>query len=125
MPYLQFDTTASPTAAEKQAFADAVTELYADLMETETGHVGITIRPRAAAEMSLGRADGGSLLFLDAQIRRGRPFELKRKFAMAVIEAAAERWGVPRDNAKVVFTEHEGEEIMGYERVGGSWNGAD
>lgn len=125
MPYLQFDTTASPTAAEKRAFADAVTELYADLMETETGHVGVTIRPRAAAEMSLGRADGGAILFLDAQIRRGRPFDLKRDFAHAVIEAAADRFGVPRDNAKVVFTEHAGEEIMGHDRVGGSWDGAD
>jgi len=125
MPHLQFDTTASPTAEEKRAFAERVTALYADLMETETGHVGVTIRPRAAAEMSLGRADGGDLLFLDAQIRRGRPFDLKRDFALAVIEEAAGRWGIPRDNAKVVFTEHEGAEIMGYERVGGSWDGTD
>jgi phenylpyruvate tautomerase PptA (4-oxalocrotonate tautomerase family) len=125
MPCLQFDTTASPTAEEKRAFADAVTELYAEVMETETGHVGVTIRPRDHAEMSLGRADDGALLFLDARIRRGRPFDLKREFATAVIEAAADRFGVPRDNAKVVFTEHEGEEIMGYERVGGSWDGAE
>ena len=122
MPLLQFDTTLSLSAAEKTSFANTVTELYTTEMDTTEGHVAVTIRNREPADLHLGRAVEGPLLFLDAEIRRGRPFERKRAFALAVMEHASTTYDVPDENMKVVFTEHPGEAMMGLNRVGGEWN---
>lgn len=121
MPLLQFDTTLSLSAAEKTAFAERVTELYTTEMETTAGHVAVTIRGHDAAALHLGRAVKGPKLFLDAEIRHGRPYEYKRAFALAVMEYVVDEFNVPDENMKVVFTEHPGEAMMGTERVGGEW----
>lgn len=121
MPHLQFDTDAEPTAAEKNALAAAVTDLYTEHMETTAGHVAVTIRERDPADLHLGRAVEGPLVFLDADVREGRPFELKRAFALAAMAYLTDEWGVPEPNLKATFTEHAGEEMMGYDRVGGDW----
>jgi len=123
MPLLQFDTTLSLSAAEKTSFANTVTKLYTTEMNTTDGHVAVTIRNRKPADLHLGRAVDGPLLFLDAEIRRGRPFERKRAFALGVMEHASTTYDVPDENMKVVFTEHPGEAMMGVDRVGGEWNG--
>ena len=122
MPLLQFDTTLSLSAAEKTSFANTVTGLYTTEMKTTEDHVAVTIRSREPADLHLGRAVDGPLLFLDAEIRRGRPFERKRAFALAVMEHASTIHDVPDENMKVVFTEHPGEAMMGVDRVGGEWN---
>ncbi len=119
MPLLQFD--ASFSIDDGEAFAEAVTELYAERMATSRGHVAVVLREGVTA--TLGRAEGDRLLFLDAEIRRGRSFDRKRAFALAVIEEAHDRFGIPRNDCKVVFTEHPGEAMMGHERVGGEWDG--
>ncbi|SDJ53404.1 tautomerase family protein [Natronorubrum texcoconense] len=123
MPLLQFDTTLSLSAAEKTALADRVTELYTDEMATTAGHVAVTIRDRESADLHLGRAVDGPLLFLDAEIRQGRPFDRKRAFALETMAYLGETFDVPDENMKVVFTEHAGENMMGVDRVGGEWDG--
>ncbi|MBX0297108.1 4-oxalocrotonate tautomerase family protein [Haloarcula nitratireducens] len=121
MPLLQFDTTLSLSPAEKTSFVETVTELYTTKMETTEGHVAVTIRDRKSADLHLGRAVEGPLLFLNAEIRQGRSFERKRKFALAVMEHVAGTFDVPDENMKAVFTEHPGEAMMGVNRVGGEW----
>lgn len=123
MPLLQFDTTLSLSPAEKASFAETVTELYTAEMATTEGHVAVTIRDHGSADLHLGRAVEGPLLFLDAEIRQGRSFDRKRAFALAVMEHAASAFDIPDENMKVVFTEHPGEAMMGVDRVGGEWNG--
>jgi hypothetical protein len=83
----------------------------------------VTVREPDAAALHLGRAVDGPKLFLDAEIRRGRPFERKRAFALAVMEHVGDEFDVPEKNMKIVFTEHPGEAMMGMERVGGEWDG--
>jgi len=121
MPLLQFETTLSLSDAEKTAFADRVTDLYTTEMATTAGHVAVSIREREAADLHLGRAVDGPLLFLDAEIRRGRSFERKRAFALETMDYVGETFDVPDENMKVVFTEHPGEAMMGIDRVGGEW----
>jgi len=123
MPLLQFDTTLSLSADERTSFAETVTDLYTTEMATTAGHVAVTIRERDPADLHLGRAVDGPLLFLDADIRQGRPFDRKRAFALETFTHAGERFGVPDENMKVVFTEHPGESMMGVDRVGGEWDG--
>lgn len=122
MPLLQFDTTLSLSPAEKTSFAEEITELYTTKMATTRGHVAVTIRDREPADLHLGRAVEGPLLFLDAEIRQGRSFERKREFALAVMEHASTTFDIPDENMKTVFTEHPGESMMGVNRVGGEWN---
>jgi len=121
MPLLQFDTTLTLDAAEKEAFAAFVRETYADVMRTGTDHVAVALRTHDDAALSIGRGVDGPLLFLDAEVRRGRDDETKREFALAVMERARETHGVPSENLKVVFTEHDGSSMMGYDRVGAAW----
>lgn len=123
MPLLQFETTVEMGVDGKRAFADSVRELYCKIMETEPGHVAVVIRERSAGELSIGRETGDDrLLFLDADVRAGRPFEQRREFTLAVMDAAADEYGVPEPNMKVVFTEHDGSSMMGYDRVGSAWD---
>lgn len=124
MPLLQFATTLSLSPAERESFVSVVTDRYTDEMETTAGHVAVTIAEHEPSAMAIGRAVDGPLLFLDAEIRAGRPFEYKRAFALEVMEHAVAELGVPEPNAKVVFTEHAGEDMMGIDRVGGEWEGA-
>ncbi|RZV10736.1 hypothetical protein BDK88_1918 [Natrinema hispanicum] len=123
MPLLQFETTLSLSDAEKTAFAERVTDLYTTEMATTAGHVAVAIRERDGADLHLGRAVDGPLLFLDAEIRRGRSFDRKRAFALKTMEYISETFDVPDENQKVVFTEHPGEAMMGVDRVGGEWSG--
>ncbi|AQL41387.1 tautomerase [Halorientalis sp. IM1011] len=123
MPLLQFDTTLSPSAAEKDALAERVTDIYTEEMATTAGHVAVTIREREPADLHLGRAIEGPLVFLDAEIRQGRSFDRKRAFALETFAYVAETFDVPDENMKVVFTEHPGESMMGVDRVGGEWDG--
>lgn len=120
MPLLQFDASFSVEDDEAEAFADAVTECYTDHMATSSGHVAVVVRDEET--LTLGRQEGDRLLFLDAEIRQGRDVDRKRAFALAVMDEAHDRFGVPTPNCKVVFTEHAGEEMMGYDRVGGEWS---
>ncbi|MFC7186465.1 tautomerase [Halorubrum yunnanense] len=106
---------------ERESFAAFVTDRYAEEMATTAGHVAATVAEREPSAMAIGRAVDGPLLFLDAEVREGRPFEYKRGFALAVMERAVAAFGVPGPNAKVVFTEHAGEDMMGIDRVGGDW----
>ncbi|QIO25061.1 tautomerase [Haloarcula sp. JP-L23] len=121
MPLLQFDTTLSLSDDDKTTFAERITELYTAEMATTSGHVAVVVREHESAALHLGRAVDGPLLFLDAEIRRGRSFERKRSFALATMEYAADAFDVPTENMKVVFTEHPGEAMMGMDRVGDTW----
>jgi len=121
MPLLQFVTTCSLSEATRESFIEFVTDRYTDTMETTAGHVAVSIDERPDTAMSIGRGVEGPLLFLDAEIRRGRPSASKRAFAVAVMEHAVATLGVPEPNAKVVFTEHDGENMMGLNRVGEPW----
>lgn len=122
VPQLQFDITGPLDATDRRAFAEEVAALYADRMATQTDHVAVSIRERDPADLWLGREVEGRLLFLNADVRRGRDQSRRREFALAIMDAARDRWGVPAPNMKVVFTEHAGEDMMGYDRVGGEWS---
>mgnify|MGYP006283592827 FL=1 len=122
MPYLAVDTTADLTAADRQDCTNALTELYTDIMETASDHVAIAVRDLPAEAMALGRAVDGPIAVLSADIRRGRPFDQRRRFGLAVVDWLHEGWEIPRRNLKVVVTEHDGNDLMGADRVGGEWS---
>lgn len=122
MPYLALDTTCDLSDSDRRAFTRAITDLYVEEMATSQGHVAVAVREHPPAAMSLGRAVDGPIAVLDADVRRGRSFERRRSFALGVIDWLEENWAAPGPNLKVVFTEHEGDRMMGADRVGGEWS---
>ncbi|WP_218778850.1 tautomerase [Halobacterium hubeiense] len=107
-------------AEDIATFNETVAELYAEIMDAETSYAAVSFRDDEA--VFLGRADGEDVVVLKAEIRSGRTFDRKRRFALDVIDLVNERFDVPLSNQKVVFTEHEGEQMMGNARVGGDWH---
>lgn len=123
MPFLQFDTTVEMTGDDERAFARTVRELYGEIMQTGTDHVAIVVRSHQPNALSIGRATGADrLLVLDADIREGRSFDSKRELVIAVMDLAADEFGIPEPNMKAVITEHAGAQMMGYDRVGSEWS---
>lgn len=120
MPLLAVDANFEIADTDASALTDRLTELYSDHMATSTGHVAVAVRDDQ--HLSLGRGVAGPLLFLHADVREGRPFDRRRSFALAAMDEARDRFGVPKPNLKVAFTEHAGEDLMGYDRVGGAWS---
>lgn len=120
MPHLQFELTDRIDADERTTFATWVTEHYADVMDTGTGHVGVTIRD--GATLALGRVPADEpVAFLNADVRAGRSPEQRRTLAIAVIEEITDRWDVPAENQYVIYTEHPGEDFHLREGALDSW----
>ena len=120
MPHLQFEVTSRIEPESKTSFATWVTERYADVMDTGTDHVGVTIRD--GASLTLGRVpEDNPVAFLNADIRAGRSFEQRRRLAVTVMDELADRWGVPAENQYVIYTEHPGEDFHLREGALDSW----
>lgn len=123
VPHLQFETTLALDPEGKRAFADEISGLYAEHMETGTGHVAITVRTFDSGGFSLGRLDSDEeAVMLNADIRAGRSFDQQRAFVLAAFDVAHERWGVPTANMYAAVTEHAGEQFHEYDRVLSGWS---
>lgn len=121
MPHLQFEVTEPLERSAVESFADRVTELYADVMDTGTGHVGVTVRDDASLAMGRAGADE-PVAFLNADVRAGRSSAQRRELAVAVVDELGDRWDVPADNVYVVYTEHPGEDFHLREGPLSSWS---
>jgi phenylpyruvate tautomerase PptA (4-oxalocrotonate tautomerase family) len=123
MPHLSFDLNFSPTPEEKRRFAEAVVGHFAKIMDTGTDHIGITFRAYGREDLVFGRAERPEkgIAFLDADIRRGRTADQKRRLALAVMDELEKTWRVPKRSVYVVFTEHDGENFQLDDRVLPSW----
>lgn len=121
MPHLQFEVTETIDESDVESFADWVTGRYAELMDTGTGHVGVTVRDDAA--LALGRADADDpVAVLNADVRAGRSADQRRELAVAVMDELEDRWDVPSENVYVVYTEHSGEDFHLREGALASWS---
>ena len=120
VPYLQFDTDFEILDAAAAGFERAVAELYAEQMDADTSYTAVAIRDDLS--IHLGRAEDERTVVLKADIRRGRTDERKRNLALAIMDLVAASFNVPAENQKVVFTEHDGNQMMGSDRVGEDWS---
>ena len=100
--------------------------MYADEMDSKTRFISMQFRTIPREDMWLGRADPNSdIVLLEADVREGRPTDQRRSFALEFMEKFHEDWDIPQPNMKVVFTEHKGTQMMGYDRVGSDWTSHD
>ena len=123
MPHLQFDLNLAPSAEEKRRVGEAVVRHFSQIMDTGTDHIGITFRCYGKDDLVFGRAERPEqgIAFVDADIRRGRSAEQKRRLALALMDELHVAWGIPKRSIYVVYTEHDGENFQLSERVLASW----
>ena len=107
MPHLQFEMNFAATYPDKSAFAERVKALFAEIMDTGTDHIGITLRAHGGDDLFFGRAvdPGAGIVFLNADIRDGRSADQKRRLALAIIDELHQRWQVPKEAIYIVYTE--------------------
>jgi len=65
------------------------------------------------------------IAFLNADLRRGRTPDQKRRFALAVIDELERTLGVARAGVYVIFTEHDGPDFQMHDGVLPSWSGGE
>ncbi len=124
MPHLQFEVNFPVAREEKSRFSAAVVRHFSEIMDTGTDHIAVTLRCLAPEDMAFGRAatSGGRAAFVNADIRKGRTKEQKRRLALAYIDEIARTWGVAREAVYVIYTEHDGEHFQLSDRVLPSWS---
>ena len=124
MPHLQFEMNFPVTKEEKTGFASAAIRYFAEIMDTGTDHIAVTLRCFGPEDLTFGRAapSGGRTAFVNADIRLGRTKSQKRLLALAYIDEIARTWKVEREAVYVIYTEHDGENFQLSERVLPSWS---
>lgn len=127
MPHLQLDLNFAPAARQKERLARAMVRHFAEIMDTGTDHIAITFRCYRKGDLVFGRAGKPSakMAFLDADIRKGRTADQKRRLALAFMGELEKTWRVPQRNVYVVYTEHDGENFQLDDRVLPSWSGGE
>jgi phenylpyruvate tautomerase PptA (4-oxalocrotonate tautomerase family) len=124
MPHLQFEMNFTPSPEAKRSFADEVIRQFAEVMDTGTDHIAVTLRCFAPEDLTFGRAapGGGRAVFVNADIRLGRTRDQKRRLSLGYIDLAARAFGVAREAVYVILTEHDGEHFQLSDRVLPSWS---
>ncbi|QZX98953.1 tautomerase family protein [Halobaculum rubrum] len=110
MPHLRFDLSVAVTDAERASFADWVAETYAEVMDTGTDHVGVSV---VESDPQLGGADPEDpVALVNADVRVGRTVEQRHALARRLTAELGDRFGVPERTVYVVVTEHEGTDFV-------------
>jgi hypothetical protein len=124
MPHLHFDLNLAPPAEARRRFGAAVVARFAEIMDTGTDHVGVTVRCHGPDDLVFGRAEDPAkgIAFVNADIRRGRTPDQKRRLALAFIGEVHRAFGIPEKAVYVIFTEHDGEHFQLVEKVLPSWS---
>lgn len=123
MPHLQFEFNRELSDSEKNLFAEQVRKLFADVMDTGTDHISISIREFGTYNLSIGRVTDPEkgIAVVNADIRKGRSMDQRRALTLGFIELIASSMNIPREHVYVTLTEHKGEDFHLFERYLVSW----
>lgn len=123
MPHLQFEFNFKISVEGKSAFARKIMSIFSELMDTGTGHIGVTIRDFEPGSLVFGRVEDieEKVAYVNADIRQGRDYGKRRILALKFIDEINRMFDVPQMNVYVIFTEHKGEDFHLYERALKDW----
>lgn len=122
MPHLQFELNQSYEGETKQAFASEIRARYSEIMDTDTGHIAISIREMDKDSLTIGRAnldEGICLMNLD--VREGRTIEARRNLALTYMEIVKKHFDISLKNQYVTFTQHNGADFHLVEKYLADW----
>ncbi|MEW8691531.1 MAG: phenylpyruvate tautomerase MIF-related protein [Candidatus Thiodiazotropha endolucinida] len=123
MPHLQFEVNKMITDIEKQAIASQVCSLFAEVMDTGTDHIAVSIRELGTHNLSIGRVKEPEkgVAVINADIRDGRNIEQRRTLALGFMEILNKTLDIPKQHIYVTFTEHKGEDFHLLEKYLANW----
>jgi 5-carboxymethyl-2-hydroxymuconate isomerase len=122
MPHLQFEVNRELENEAKTSFANEIREIYSTVMDTDTGHIAITIRELSKYNLTIGRASPEDpICLMNLDIREGRPIEERRELALKYMDVVEHYFDVKRQNQYVTFTQHPGEDFHLVEKYLADW----
>ena len=122
MPHLQFEINKKVSDDSKEEFVNEIRNAFAQIMDTGTDHIAISIREYDKYSLTIGRAEiTDDICLMNLDIRVGRTIEKRRELALSYMEIVKENLGIDQKNQYITFTEHKGEEFHLIENYLSQW----
>lgn len=122
MPHLQFEINKKVSDDSKEEFVNEIRNAFAQIMDTGTDHIAISIREYDKYSLTIGRAEiTDDICLMNLDIRVGRTIEKRRELALSYMEIVKENLGIDQKNQYITFTEHKGEDFHLVEKYLSQW----
>jgi 5-carboxymethyl-2-hydroxymuconate isomerase len=122
MPHLQFEINKKVSDDIKKSFCEKIRKSFAKIMDTQTGHITISIREYEPFNLSIGRVNiGENVCLMNLDIREGRLIEKRRELALVYMSIVNDEFKIPNNNQYITFTQHDGEDFHLIEKYLSSW----
>ncbi|AXX86080.1 tautomerase family protein [Malaciobacter marinus] len=122
MPHLKFEINKKVSDDIKKEFILKIEDAFSEVMDTDKGHIAISINEVGKYDISIGRAvDGDDICLMSLDIRHGRTIEQRRELALRFMAIVNELFKVDNRNQYLTYTKHDGEDFHLIERYLPSW----
>ena len=122
MPHLQFEINKKVSDDSKEEFVNEIRNAFAQIMDTGTDNIAISIREYDKYSLTIGRAGiTDDICLMNLDIRVGRTIEKRRELALSYMEIVKENLGIDQKNQYITFTEHKGEDFHLIEKYLSQW----
>lgn len=113
MPYIQLDLPLTVPPSGRIDIADQLSHLYAEVMGTAPDVVSIAFRELGENGVLRMGPHGrpAPAIVVTCDIRSGRPPETRLRFADGLADLLETMLGWPREQVRIYFAQHPGEEI--------------
>jgi 5-carboxymethyl-2-hydroxymuconate isomerase len=126
MPHLQFEINKKVSSEIKRKFTKEIQDCFAEIMDTGTYHIAISIREYDKYNLAIGRANPEHhICLMNLDIREGRTAEKRRELALRYIDIVKDNFNIDNKNQYVTLTQHRGEEFHLFEKSLSSWEPGD
>lgn len=123
MPHLQFEINLKIDDKIKDKFANEIRDAFAEIMNTGTGHIAISIREFSKYNLTIGRANPeNDICLMNLDIREGRTIAQRRELALRYMNIVKNNFNVAAENQYLAFTQHPGEDFHLIEKYLAAWN---
>ena len=122
MPHLQFEFNQPVDRQTKDLFANGVRERFAEIMDTGTDHIAISIREYDKYSLTIGRVNPeDNICLMNLDIREGRTIVQRRELALSYMNLVETLLNIAPSHQYITFTQHPGEDFHLIEKYLGSW----
>ena len=122
MPHLQFEINQQVEKSIKNTFANEIRAAFAEIMDTGTDHIAISIREYSKYNLTIGRANPeDDICLMNLDIREGRTIAQRRELALRYMNIVKNNFNVGTENQYITFTQHPGEDFHLVEKYLAGW----
>ena len=122
MPHLQFEINQQVEKSIKNTFANEIRAAFAEIMDTGTDHIAISIREYSKYNLTIGRANPeDDICLMNLDIREGRTIAQRRELALRYMNIVKNNFNVETENQYITFTQHPGEDFHLVEKYLAGW----